>query len=226
MEGGFDNGGGPRKATPSKHGFGFKYSAPRKWVPRPKTLCDDCVIQMADSNGTWYLSSAACGTSPPSGAKNARCLVKTSNIAEATPFSFYDTSEASEESGGDRQVSARIAVTNNERSFLSFDANGTYPWLYSSGDGFWQVYPVKVGHPERGPPGLFRPSEAQPFTFTSSSQGSWRMADVAWQSQEDQARHWLFHGGEGSGPALASSPGQSIGVSFVERPGARMELIV
>lgn len=174
--GGYDGGGGPRKATPSKHGFGFTVDAPRRQAKRAgekhvAALAGTWKMQVSQSGIARWLALGRCKSEAPS---SALCLAAAGNESDAAVMTFYDISLAN--------ASVRIAVEDDVRGPILLD---TKSGALLRDRGFWSV---KGGTGV----GLMRPSDGWAFGLTPAPTG-WRLADVAWQRNETKTGSQLIH---------------------------------
>lgn len=114
--GGFDNGGGPRKATPSTKAEGFLFEAPleRPQVPAPAPASfpqGSFKLRLTDSGATPFVAWLATASCPSEWFGSTLCLVPMDSEEAATVFSTYD-----EEAGADGHFAARLAVDNKVRA--------------------------------------------------------------------------------------------------------------
>jgi len=213
--GGFDNGGGPRKAIPSTHNVGFVFEAPQKPPSEPSPAPGDF------PKGSWKLrlsqaSTSSTGTAdavwltvarcPSSWFSSATCLVPVSTEATATVFSTYD-----ETVDTDGHVSARLAVDSEVRAPVQVSSAQQLLSMGHLADGSADIgklthnLTTMIGLAAAAPPlltqpahgfwgvagegvGMMRPSGGYPFTFARQP-GSWQVLGVGWYSSG------LFGGG-------------------------------
>jgi len=203
FEGGFDNGGGPRKATPSKHGFGFQYEAPRK---RPvakrqpeKLWSGTWKLQVTEENGTGaWLTLGTCPWSWTGG----QCLRPTQDESEATSFDFFNVRDAYDILDFRLHMTAQVAVNDDTRSALMStkgpDDKEGFPMLHRPSRGFWEAEDAGEGvHPSQG--------YALEFATKPGPVHDWKLLHARWIS----TRYKVW-----AGDALAISPGNSLPVAF------------
>jgi len=196
--GGFDNGGGPRKAIESSHGFGFQFDAPVMRVPAPRK---------APWGGSWKLQVSSqnssqkwlvLGDCPQSSIAGAACITTGETEDAATIFTFYSAFD-----DGHQNVNVRLAVEDTVRApMMTSDM-----LLYRPAMGFWDFLSVGVtsGH------GLMRPTDGFQFDFAKKGDEAWKLLDVAFESNDQ---------------VLMVVPGCSLSVSFVSAGSSPVQILV
>lgn len=197
LPGGFDGGGGHRKATPSKHGSGFTFEAPRTAPPRPQPQGWGGSWRLQVSKGNNTYAWLVLGTCHVLGASS--CIRSTQDESAATSFEFYDVRK--QDHGN---VLARVAVDDDIRAaLLSSDS-----LLYRPSKGFWGA--------DNGI-GPMHPSHGQSLKFVPQlgPKHGWTLLNIGWKSIRDH----VF-----SADALAVSEGDSLDVVF-KRPGSNEDVL-
>lgn len=176
--GGFDGGGGPRKAVPSTHGYGFFFEAPRKPLLR-SAWAGEWRIRSGGDTPAW-IGAVTCpwfGGLP----NGALCFIHVSTVEAASSFSLYDV--VADAATGN--LSCRVAVNDATRApLLSAAAGGgnetvAANWLYRPSVGFWDT--------EGDGSGTLRPSDAhrlqlQPAFGAKSGAGAWQLRGMAFRT--------------------------------------------
>eukprot|EP00929_Paragymnodinium_shiwhaense_P083573 TRINITY_DN44595_c0_g1_i1.p1 TRINITY_DN44595_c0_g1~~TRINITY_DN44595_c0_g1_i1.p1 ORF type:complete len:565 (-),score=90.10 TRINITY_DN44595_c0_g1_i1:316-2010(-) len=160
IEGGYDGGGGPRKALPTKHEMGFTFEAPRKATAQPDPPVfpkGAWKVKLGQDDGAHWLGLASCNTPTTSWT----CLAVASSREAATVIEAYDI-----EADGSDAFTARVALDRNGGPILAIEAG-----LYQ-GPSFWET--SKDGY------GLLRPSNGDRLRFEKKD-GTWFLREVAWQ---------------------------------------------
>jgi len=202
--GGHDGGGGPRKAVPSIHDYGFTFDAPRVAGKRP--------MASAPFNGSWKLrvgngsSSAWLKMYACVGDKTSQCIYPGSDEQTSTEFTFYDATPDRENPS---IISARLAVDDDIRAPLVLEKASKEGRLLRPADGFWDV----VGHGSGA--GLVRPSDGYTFQFRRSAHG-WQLLGVA----------WVESSGAGMGFLAVVNGGFVLDVSFSEARSDLQDIMV
>eukprot|EP00927_Polykrikos_kofoidii_P068984 TRINITY_DN6435_c0_g1_i1.p1 TRINITY_DN6435_c0_g1~~TRINITY_DN6435_c0_g1_i1.p1 ORF type:complete len:565 (+),score=78.10 TRINITY_DN6435_c0_g1_i1:101-1795(+) len=186
MPGGFDGGGGPRKATRSLYNVSFTLEAPAVRQAKPP------VPSKAPWSGSWRLlvGSGALKRWLSLGkrqciwsvASTASCLVATEAEVDAANFTIYGTS-----SENDTDVHARLAIDNDRRAPVTISAG-----VLVQDGGFWEIASSSDGI------GVMRPSLGFQFKFfVADGADGWRVRDLEWRDNY-----------------LVASKGKNMSVSF------------
>eukprot|EP00927_Polykrikos_kofoidii_P020300 TRINITY_DN1959_c1_g1_i3.p1 TRINITY_DN1959_c1_g1~~TRINITY_DN1959_c1_g1_i3.p1 ORF type:complete len:580 (+),score=80.02 TRINITY_DN1959_c1_g1_i3:37-1740(+) len=178
MPGGYDGGGGPRKATRSLHNISFTLEAPAVRQARPPEPSKApwsgswrLLLGSGDDKHWLSLGKKKCVSSLPS---TAVCLAAADAEADAAKFTIYGTSSVSS-----AEVHARFAVDNDHRG----------PVMMSEGvlvqdHGFWDELHGTEGF------GTMRPSDGFLFVFLAANDAShWKMRDIEWRDGYLVAAH-------------------------------------
>lgn len=165
IPGGYDGGGGPRKATPSSHRLGFTLDAPRRPL-RPTAPSPGAPLggswRLSIQDGTLettvgWLALGSCGITQ-------KCLLVAPEEDAAATFTFFDVSVVSEtgaQKDEDMAFSARIAVVGDPIEGLRPSGRGPlkkYNDLLHEGATFWDKSLLGTSS--------FQPSEGHRFRFS------------------------------------------------------------
>lgn len=211
--GGHDSGGGPRKATPTKHDLGFTFEAPRWPHVKPAPMAQApfgqraWTIQILDKHEhAGWVGFTRCGTAM---LFRNMCLVLHESKEDAESFAFYDQSieNATEDLSTSSRVSARIAVADAGRGPVKAYGDALY-----EAAGFWDVSISGLGK--------MRPSDGLRFLFRQTTDQD-MVLDEGRFKQKWAIENVVLEGGH-----LKVKTGQSLMVSFHPWPVPEMVQVV
>lgn len=164
VPGGYDGGGGPRRASPSAHKLGFVFEAPlqkRQSNPDGKVYW---FIHVGNGTKANWLALHTCDA-----ISTRSCLAGKSHFGRATRFSMYDAVYAAD----GRSFTTRLAIDNSLRApVVKGTVDGRKDLLMENEYGFWDYHDHGIGR--------MRPSEGWQFTFTTNGP-AWQVRDVEWK---------------------------------------------
>mmetsp|Transcript_8348 Transcript_8348/g.15778 ORF Transcript_8348/g.15778 Transcript_8348/m.15778 type:complete len:262 (+) Transcript_8348:1-786(+) len=158
--GGYDGGGGPRRASPNQYGLGFTLEAPLQRAP---SRVSSYRLRFGDGDMAQWLALGTCGT-----IHIRSCIVGEKDASKAALFTLYDTVYGANETS----FSARLAIDDERRANV---VRGTEEkqenWLLQNPYGFWDLAPEGTDSMEVG------------WNFTFKKRGAgWQVEDVYWES--------------------------------------------